>query len=80
MYHKGEVISNSAGKTNSMFSMNFKLKMQSNPDFTAKIMLAYAKAVINLKNQKMFGAYTPLNIPISYLFSAKEKNILFSLC
>ena len=81
MGHQGEIISlYSNPSTNDKFYMNFKLKLGSNPNFTAKIMLAYIEAVIKLKNKKHFGSYTPLDIPVSFLFSEKEKDILFDLC
>lgn len=79
--HKGLIISRnfSAGKPE--ISMDFSVKMKSNPDFTAKIMCAYIHAVVNLKQENKTGSFTALDIPISYLFSPSNKdNLLSSLC
>ena len=64
--HKGEVF----GKLhlcNKTFSMNFDLKLESNPIFTARVMLVCARALINLKYAHKYGAYSMLDLPIKYL-------------
>lgn len=58
--HKGEV----ATKNN---IMNFSLILPSNPDFTASVMIAYSFAFIKLKKEKKFGAFTILDLPLSYI-------------
>ena len=73
--HKGEIISYFNNTHKHFHIMNFSVKMNSNPYFTAKIMLAYTKAIINLKNKQQHGCFTPLDIPISWLFFENEKNI-----
>ncbi len=75
--HKGRVISVINTKPKS--KMVFSVSMQSNPHFTAKIMLAYAKAIINFKRKKIYGAFLPTDIPASFLFLENEKNKLFKL-
>ena len=74
LFHKGEIIgffkTNNGLKTN----WSFSISMQSNPDFTAQIILAYIKAVINLSNNKMTGCFTPLDIPASFLFDENKKD------
>lgn len=80
LYHKGEVISYLSDSNKNYFKLDFKAKMSSNPTFTAKIMIAYSKAVINMMNKKIFGAFTPLDIPVSYLYSEDEKDKLLKLC
>lgn len=62
--HKGTVLS--SGNT-----VNFSLTLASNPDFTASVLVAYAKAVIKLTETKKYGAYTILDIPLSYLVNDK---------
>ena len=70
-HHGGRVIS--FGKTNARSDnsaiIDFKLKISSNPDFTARIMLAYARAAKKLSDMQIFGAKTPLDIPPSFLLS-----------
>lgn len=66
--HKGEVVS--VGD-----EIEFKLNLSSNPEFTAKVMLAYARALPILKKSHKFGVFTILDIPISYIIK-KEKSQL----
>lgn len=67
-YHSGEVFCVND-------ELNFKIKTSSNPDFTAKIMLTYAPALIKLQKQKRYGAYSILDIPIGYL-SCNQKELI----
>ena len=53
--------------------LNFSLKIPSNPQFTAKILVTFAKAFVTLANQKKFGAYTIFDIPLSYILENKFK-------
>lgn len=61
MSHRGIIF---AGDKDS--SLEFSVKMENNPDFTAKIMYAYSNAIPKLSS----GAYNVLDIPAKYL----EKN------
>lgn len=58
MYHKGYIF---AG--NKDYNFMCKLSMVSNPEFTARIMIAYAHAIPNLG----CGVYSPLDIPLGAL-------------
>jgi len=60
LYHAGEVVT--LGNT-----IDFKLTIPSNPDFTAKIMLSYGIALYNLINAKKYGAHSILDIAPKYL-------------
>lgn len=60
--HAGEVVAFGEG-----FSANAKLKLQSNTDFTARIMLAYAKAVPQLAKDGFCGALDPFDVPLKYV-------------
>lgn len=64
--HKGTVLTNNN-------TMNFSLNLKSNPDFTAKILIAYAKSFKILKTAKNFGAYTIFDLPLSYIIDDKFK-------
>lgn len=68
-FHKGEII------TQNNVS-NFSLDLQSNPDFTAKVMLVYAKVMIDFIKNKKYGSYTILDIPLSNLVKNNKYNIL----
>lgn len=71
--HKGEVIC--VSKTTKS-KLHFSVSMESNPEFTSNIIMAYINAVINLKKHKITGSFTPLDIPISFLFDDGHKNSL----
>lgn len=58
--HKGVVLS--PGE-----EMKFSLKLKSNPDFTARVLIAYSKALKHMILNQNFGAKTVLDIPISWL-------------
>ena len=67
--HKGEVLT----KSN---EMNFSLNLNSNPDFTASVMIAYAKSITHLKKEKKFGAFTIFDIPLSYIINIDKFQFL----
>lgn len=77
MSHKGEIFGTSS---DSKIKLSMNVKMQSNPMMTAKILVAYAKAVTNLKKRNTCGAFTPMHIPVSFLFDEKQTQLMFSLC
>jgi len=47
--------------------MEFALKLESNPEFTASVMLAYARATVRLSREGRSGAFTVFDVPLSYL-------------
>ena len=71
--HGGFVIR--SGKTGENLAHNhiieFNLKLDSNPEFTSSVLIAYARAALRLYNEKNFGCKTVLDIPPAYL-SAKD--------
>lgn len=80
MKHKGMVFSHFKTKDNEC-KLSFSVSMKSNPDFTAKIMLTYVTALINLKNSKQVGCFTHLDIPTKYLFyKSKWEDLLKTIC
>ena len=50
--------------------IEYNLKLDSNPEFTSSVLIAYARAAFRLFNEKNFGCKTVLDIPPAYL-SAK---------
>ena len=79
-FHKGKIIQYYKFSNGSKFKMNFSVSMDSNPDFTAKIMVSYITALENLIIENKFGAFTALDIPVSYLFSKSDREKLLKLC
>ena len=63
--HKGQVLT----KNN---TMNFSLDLKSNPNFTAKVMIAYSKTIKKLKNEGKFGAYSIMDIPLKSILNKNE--------
>lgn len=79
--HQGQVISkfNTIHGTNCYFYL--KLKMDSNPNLTATILASYINAIINLKEKKISGAFTPLDIPTIYHFKPSSRmKIIKNIC
>ena len=72
--HQGEVISHFKTIHGSNCSVDFKLKMDSNPNLTATIMASYINAIINLKNKNISGAFTTLDIPPIFLFKPSSRH------
>ena len=75
MPHGGFVIR--SGKTSEGNSqvIEYKLKLDSNPEFTASILVAYARACYRLNKSGQFGAFTVLDIP-PYLLCEEDRDIL----
>lgn len=55
--HKGQVI----GLNN---EMNFSLNLPSNPDFTSKVLINFAKNFKQLKKEKKYGVHTMFDLPL----------------
>lgn len=62
--HKGTVITENN-------TINFSLTLTSNPDFTAKVLIAFAKSYQTLRNKKNYGAYTIFDLPLTYIIDNK---------
>jgi len=66
MPHGGMVLQN--GKTGVYNqAMEFSLKLDSNPEFTASVLVAYARAAFRMSQESLFGAKTVFDVPLSYL-------------
>ena len=64
--HSGEVIRNGFASRERVY-LSVKLKTASNPYLTGGILVAYARAAARLKKEGKTGAFTVLDIPVSYL-------------
>ena len=64
--HRGQVICRGEG-----FSAKTDVQLDCNTDYTAKIMLAYAKAIPQLKADGYRGALDVYDIPLKYLADSK---------
>jgi len=73
MPHGGNVIRNGRTSGGGAYHVEFSMKFDSNPDFTASIMTAFARAALKLYEEKEYGARTVLDIPLSYLSQKDRK-------
>lgn len=55
--------------------MEFSLKLESNPEFTAGVLTAYARAVYRLNREGQTGAKTVFDIPLAYLSSRTPEEL-----
>lgn len=53
--------------------IEYSLKLESNPAFTASVLVAYARAVMRFYREGSFGCKTVLNVPPSYLSPKSEE-------
>ena len=67
MPHGGFVIRSGVTGNGTKQIMEFSLKLESNPEFTASVLVAYARAAYRLRSEGQNGARTVLDIPLSYL-------------
>lgn len=79
MPHGGFVIR--SGQTGSSRQLiEYSLKLESNPEFTASVLVAYARAAVRMAGEGLRGAKTVFDVPLSYLLNmdkaAQRANLL----
>lgn len=67
MPHGGIVFRSGVTGDGSKQRIEFSLTLESNPEFTASVLVAYARAVGKMAKQGQHGARTVLDIPFAYL-------------
>jgi len=67
MPHGGFVIRSGVTGEGTKQIIEFGLKLESNPEFTASVLVAYARAVNRLSREGQSGARTVFDVPFSYL-------------
>lgn len=77
MPHGGFVIrSGFTGKENQNHQIvEFSLKLDSNPEFTGSVLVAYARAAYRMRQQGQSGAKTVLDIPPAYISPRTEEEL-----
>ncbi len=55
--------------------VEFSLKLDSNPEFTASVLVAYARAAYTLNNEGQVGAKTVFDVPLSHLSLRSSKEL-----
>lgn len=76
--HAGQVIrfANSGLNNENSNSIEYKVSMSSNPDFTANVLLAYARAAYRLNAEGVSGAKTVADIAPAYLSPLSQEEII----
>lgn len=67
MPHGGLVIQTGITGKDNRQTMEFKLTLDSNPEFTSSVAVAYARAVFRLSKEGKTGAISVFDIPFAYL-------------
>ena len=67
MPHGGFVIRSGITGENTKHLIEFSLKLESNPEFTASVLVACARAAYRLNSEGQSGAKTMFDIPLGYL-------------
>jgi len=76
MPHGGFAIcSGTTGDGNKQIA-ELSLKLDSNPEFTASVLLAYTRATYKLSNEKKYGAYTIYDVPLSYISDKSATDLI----
>ena len=76
MPHGGFVLRSGKTSENTNQIAEFSLKLDSNPEFTASVLVAYARAIYRMKKQGLSGAVTVLDVPISLLSLKSREELL----
>ncbi|MDD2620243.1 MAG: diaminopimelate dehydrogenase [Syntrophomonadaceae bacterium] len=59
--------------------IEFSLKLDSNPEFTANVMVAYARAAFRMNQEGLIGAKTVFDVPLSYLSASSNVDLIKDL-
>ena len=78
--HGGKVIrSGVTGNGQNKHVIEYSLKLDSNPEFTASVLVAYARAAYRLHKESVMGCKTVLDIPPVYLSAQSREELIKSL-
>lgn len=75
MPHGGIVFRSGVTGSGAKQRIEFSLALESNPEFTASVLVAYARAAVKMAKQNQVGARTVLDIPLSYLSSKSDEEL-----
>ena len=67
MPHGGFVIRSGITGEGTKQIVEFGLKLESNPEFTASVLVAYARAAVRMKREGAVGAKTVFDVPLGHL-------------
>lgn len=73
--HGGFVIRSGETGNGNKEIIEYSLKLDSNPEFSSSVLIAYARACYRLASEGRFGAKTVFDVPPSYLSSLSDDEI-----
>ena len=76
MPHGGFVLRSGSTSEGTNQIAEFSLKLDSNPEFTASVLIAYARAIYKMRIQGLTGAITVLDVPVSLLSPKTREELL----
>lgn len=76
MPHGGFVLRSGKTSNNTNQIAEFSLKLDSNPEFTGSVLVAYARAIYKMNQQGLSGAVTVLDVPVSLLSTKTREELL----
>lgn len=79
MPHGGMVLHSGVTGNGSKQRIEFSLALESNPEFTASVLVAYARAVGKMAKEGQVGARTVFDIPLGYLSPKSAEELRKSL-
>ncbi len=59
--------------------VEFAIKLDSNPEFTGNVLVAYARAAVRMNKEASFGAKTVFDVPLSYLSAKSNAELIKEL-
>lgn len=75
MPHGGFVIRTGVTGEGTKQKVEFSLSLESNPEFTSSVLVAYARAIYKISKENRFGAFTVFDIPFGYLSPEKPEEL-----
>ncbi len=75
MPHGGTVLHTGTTHETTKQVIEYNLYLDSNPEFTASVLVAYARACARLANEQTFGAHTVLDIAPKYLSPISDEEL-----
>lgn len=73
--HGGFVIRTATTGDENKEKMEFALSLDSNPEFTSSVLVAYARAIAKMSKEGKTGACTVFDVPMSYLSSKTPEEL-----
>lgn len=71
----GQVIRSASTSEGINHSLEYSVKLDSNPEFTSTVLVAYARACYKMNQRNEFGAFTALDVRVSDM-SSKSRDVL----